>query len=409
MLKVLLGQVKEFKKNSLLAPLFMVLEVSMELIIPVMMASIIDNGVEKGNMAHVCLIGAIMLIVATMSLTFGVQSGKHAARASTGFARNLRMAMFENIQNYSFSNIDKYSTAGLVTRLTTDITNVQNSYQMIIRLCVRAPIMLIGAMIMTFSINSKLALIFLGAIIFLSIALILIMSKVHPIFMKVFKKYDNLNASVQENINGIRVVKAYVREDFEIKKFHKASDNIYKLFVKAEKVLILNTPAMFLAMYSSIILLSWLGAKMIVGGSLTTGELMSLFSYVTNILISLMMISMMFVMIIMSRASAERIVEVIEEKSDLTNGENPDKEILDGSIEFKDVNFSYKKDSENYVLRNINLKINSGETIGIIGGTGSAKSSLVQLIPRLYDTSTGTVLVGGKDVRSYDIESLRNA
>ena len=408
MLKVLLGQVKEYKKSSLLAPMFMVLEVIMEVIIPVMMASIIDKGVEKSNITHVVIMGICMIMVAMLSLTFGVQSGKHAAKASAGFAKNLRAAMFKNIQDFSFSNIDKYSTAGLVTRLTTDITNVQNSYQMIIRLCVRAPIMLISAMVMAFCINGKLALIFLLAILILGVALVLIIGNVHPIFMKVFKKYDNLNASVQENINGIRVVKAYVREDFEIKKFHKASDNIYKLFVKAEKVLILNTPVMQFSMYFSIILLSWLGAKMIVGGSLTTGQLMSLFTYVTNILISLMMISMMFVMITMSRASAERIAEIIEEKSDLTNCENPDKEILDGSIEFKNVNFKYKKDSENTVLNNINLKINSGETIGIIGGTGSAKSSLVQLIPRLYDTTSGTVLVGGKDVKKYDIESLRN-
>ena len=408
MVKVLLGYVKEYKKSSILSPVFMILEVAMEMIIPLMMASIIDKGVEKGNISHVVIMGIAMICIAMLSLTFGVQAGKHAAKASSGFAKNLRFAMFENIQKYSFANLDKYSTAGLVTRLTTDITNVQNSYQMIIRLCVRAPIMLITATTMTCIINAELSLIFLGSIVFLGVVLIFIMTHVHPIFTKVFKKYDALNASVQENINGVRVVKAYVREDFEVNKFKKASNNIYKLFVKAEKILILNAPSMQFAAYTSILLLSWLGAKMIVGGSLTTGELMSLFTYIMNILMSLMIISMMFVMISMSKASAERIVEVLEEKSDLTNGEDPVKEVLDGSIEFKDVNFSYKKDSTSYVLNNINFKINSGETIGIIGGTGSAKSSLVQLIPRLYDTTTGNVLVGGKDVREYDIESLRN-
>lgn len=408
MIKVLLSYVKEYKKSSILSPVFMILEVAMEMIIPLMMASIIDKGVEKGNISHVVVIGLAMICIAMLSLTFGVQAGKHAAKASAGFAKNLRFAMFENIQKYSFSNLDKYSTAGLVTRLTTDITNVQNSYQMIIRLCVRAPIMLITATTMTCIINAKLSLIFLGSIVFLGLVLFFIMTHVHPVFTKVFKKYDALNASVQENINGIRVVKAYVREDFEVNKFKKASNNIYKLFVKAEKILILNAPAMQFAAYTSILLLSWLGAKMIVSGSLTTGELMSLFTYIMNILMSLIIISMMFVMISMSKASAERIVEVLEEKSDLTNGENPIKEIVDGSIEFKNVNFSYKKDSTNYVLNNINFKINSGETIGIIGGTGSSKSSLVQLIPRLYDTTTGVVSVGGRDVKEYDIEALRN-
>lgn len=412
MLKTLLAEVKEYKRDSILAPVFITLEVIMEIIIPVMMASIIDNGVEKGNIRHVCIMGLCMIAVAMLSLTFGAMSGKVAARASTGFAKNIRNAMFKNIQNYSFANIDKYSTAGLVTRLTTDVTNVQNSYQMVIRMCARAPFMLIFAMMMAFLINARLAFIFLGAIVFLGVVLFIIISNAHPIFLTVFRKYDDLNASVQENINAIRVVKAYVREDYEISKFKKACTNVYCMFVKAEKILICNTPAMQFAMYTCILLLSWFGAKMIVGGSLTTGQLMSLFSYVMNILMSLMMISMMFVMITMSKASGDRIAEVINEKSDLTNKEDSMKAVKDGSIEFDDVSFTYKKhdegEEESNVLRNINFKIQSGQTVGIIGGTGSAKSSLVQLIPRLYDVSAGKVLVGGVDVRDYDMEALRD-
>ncbi|BBF41379.1 lipid A export ATP-binding/permease protein MsbA [Lachnospiraceae bacterium KM106-2] len=408
MLKTLLAQVKEYKRDSLLTPLFIVLEVIMEVIIPVMMAEIIDNGVEKGNMKYVVIMGITMVVAAMLSLSFGALAGKYAASASSGFAKNLRGAMFKNIQNFSFSNIDKYSTAGLVTRLTTDITNVQNSYQMVIRLCVRAPIMLISAMAMAFMINAKLACIFLGAIAFLSCVLAYIILHAHPIFTKVFRKYDDLNASVQENVNAIRVVKAYVREDYEINKFHTASNNIYNLFVKAEKLIIMNGPAMMFSMYACIILLSWLGAKLIVVDELATGQLMSLFTYVINILMSLMMISMAFVMITMSKASAERIAEVLNEKSDLVNGENPSTDIKDGSIEFRDVSFSYKKDINNCVLEKVNLEIKSGETIGIIGGTGSAKTTFVQLIPRLYDTTAGQVLVGGKDVKEYDIESLRD-
>lgn len=371
------------------------------------MASIIDKGVEAGNMMHVIKIGTIMIIMAMMSLTFGALAGKYAASASTGFAKNLRKTMFQNIQSFSFSNIDKYSTAGLVTRLTTDITNVQNAYQMVVRLCTRAPIMLICAMFMAFKINSRLSMVFLGAALFLGVSLYLITKNVHPLFMKVFKKYDALNASVQENINAVRVVKAYVREEYEINKFQTACENIYKLFVNAEKILVLNMPIMQFAVYTCILLVSWIGAKMIVGGSLTTGELMSLFTYIMNIMISLMMISMIFVMVIMSKASAERIVEVINEKSDLNNKENPVYEVKDGSIAFENVNFSYKKDGEK-VLSNINLNIESGQTIGVIGGTGSAKSSLVQLIPRLYDTESGQVKVGGLNVKEYDIETLRN-
>lgn len=407
MIKTLMSQVKEYKKDSILCPIFVILEVIMEVIIPFLMASIIDKGVEAGNMMHVIKIGTIMIIMAMMSLTFGALAGKYAASASTGFAKNLRKTMFQNIQSFSFSNIDKYSTAGLVTRLTTDITNVQNAYQMVVRLCTRAPIMLICAMFMAFKINSRLSMVFLGAALFLGVSLYLITKNVHPLFMKVFKKYDALNASVQENINAVRVVKAYVREEYEINKFQIACENIYKLFVNAEKILVLNMPIMQFAVYTCILLVSWIGAKMIVGGSLTTGELMSLFTYIMNIMISLMMISMIFVMVIMSKASAERIVEVINEKSDLNNKENPVYEVKDGSIAFENVNFSYKKDGEK-VLSNINLNIESGQTIGVIGGTGSAKSSLVQLIPRLYDTESGQVKVGGLNVKEYDIETLRN-
>lgn len=408
MIRKLASYVAEFKKDTILTPIFVALEAIMETIIPLLMAWIIDNGVGKGDMKYVCIIGAVMLGVSFISLTCGVLSGKYAASASTGFARNLRRAMYYNIQNYSFSNIDKYSTAGLITRLTTDVTNLQNAFQMLIRMFVRAPFMLFFAMAMSFYINAKLALIFLGAIIFLGIVLYHIMTTVHPYFMQVFRKYDDLNASVQENLTAIRTVKAYVREEHEISKFYRASENLYKLFVRAEKLVIINAPAMQFAVYTCILLLSWLGAKMIVSNAMTTGELMSMFAYTTNIMISLMIISFVFVMVIMSKSSAERIMEVIEEKSDLKNPENPIFQIKDGAIVFKDVNFSYNKSLDNCVLENVSIKINSGETIGIIGGTGSAKSTLVQLIPRLYDTTSGSVEVGGVDVRKYDIETLRD-
>ena len=408
MLKTLASQVKEYKKASIITPIFVTFEVIMELLIPLLMSTLIDNGISTGNMKHVFIVGGVMVVIAGLSLLFGVLSGKSAALASTGFAKNLRKSMYENIQSFSFSNIDKYSTAGLVTRMTTDVTNVQNSYQMILRMCFRAPMMLIFALIMSFTISKKLSSLFLVAIVFLGICLALIISNAHPVFIKVFKKYDDLNASVQENVNAIRVVKAYVREDHEIKKFEKAADNVYKLFVKAESILACNMPAMMLSVYGCILGLSWFGANMIVGDSLTTGQLVSLFSYIMNIMISLMMLSMVFVMVTMSKASAERIAEVLEEKSDLTNPENPDFEIENGDIDFNNVNFAYKKGSKKYVLQNIDLHIKSGETIGIIGGTGSSKSSLVNLISRLYDVSEGSVFVGGKDVRSYDIETLRN-
>ncbi|MDT8716873.1 ABC transporter ATP-binding protein [Clostridium sp. 19966] len=408
MISKLSQYIGEFKKASIVTPILVALEVVMETILPLLMAWIIDNGVSKGNINYVCIIGAVMLVAAFLSLTFGALGGKYAATASAGFARNLRKGMYYNIQNYSFSNIDKYSTAGLVTRLTTDVTNVQNAFQMIIRMFVRAPFMLISAMAMCFYINSRLALIFLGAIFFLGILLYFIMTSAHPYFVKVFRKYDDLNASVQENLTGIRAVKAYVREDYETKKFFKASKNIYDYFLKAEKILVFNSPLMQFTMYTCILLLSWLGAKMIVAKSMTTGELMSLFTYSTNILMSLMIMSMLFVMVIMSRSSAERIVEVLEEKSDIANEDKPIYEVKDGSIAFNNVGFSYSGDKDKMVLENINIKINSGETIGILGGTGSAKSSLVQLIPRLYDVTEGNVEVGGVDVRKYDIETLRD-
>ena len=408
MLKTLSAQVKEYKKTSILTPIFVICEVIMELLIPLLMASIIDKGVSDGNMNHVFIVGGIMVLMAMFSLLFGVLNGKTAAKASAGFAKNLRKGMFENIQSFSFSNIYKYSTAGLVTRMTTDVTNVQNAYQMILRMCTRAPMMLICAVIMCISISPKLSSLFFVAIVFLGICLAIIIRSAHPIFIKVFQKYDDLNASVQENVNAIRVVKAYVREDYEVKKFEKAADNVYKLFVKAESILSCNMPVMMLSVYACILGLSWFGAKMIVGGALTTGQLVSLFSYIMNIMISLMMLSMVFVMITMSKASAERIAEVLEEKRDLTNPDTPDFEIENGDIDFNNVSFAYKKGSEKYVLQDIDLHIKSGETVGIIGGTGSSKSSLVSLISRLYDVSEGEVLVGGKDVRTYDIETLRN-
>ena len=398
----------EFKKDSILTPVFIIVEAILESIIPLLMAAIIDNGVEKRDMRYVVIVGMIMLATAMLSLVSGIIAGKKAARASTGYARNLRKAMYYNIQNFSFSNIDKYSTAGLVTRLTTDVTNVQNAYQMILRMFVRAPFMLITAVVMCLMINAKLTLIFFGAIIFLSVSLFFIMTNAHPNFKRVFRKYDDLNASVQENLTGIRVVKAYVREDYETSKFKKASQKVYEYFLKAEYLIILNSPIMQFTMYTCILLLSWLGAKMIVSSSMKTGELMSLFTYSTNILMSLMFISMVFVMVTMAKSSAERIAEILDEESDLVNGSNPIYEVKDGSISFEHVNFSYSKKEDNLNLSDINVTIKSGETIGIIGGTGSAKSSLVQLIPRLYDVTSGVVKVGGVDVREYDLETLRN-
>ena len=408
MIKTLLAQVKEFKKASFLTPVFMILEVVVETLIPLVMADMIDHGVEAGNISYLYQRGAIMALLAVAGLVTGILGGKYGAYASSGFARNLRKAMYTNIQTYSFSNIDKFSTASLITRLTTDVTNLQNAYQMILRMCTRAPASLICAMAMAFMINARVASIYLIAVIFLGCFLVFIMRKATKYFQEVFEKYDDLNASVQENINAVRVVKAYVREEYETSKFQKACNKVYEMFVKAEKLVVMNMPVMQFTVYACILGISWLGAKMIVGGSLTTGELMSLLTYCMNILMSLMMLSMVFVMVTMSAASAERVSEVINEKADLADPQNPVMEVADGSIVFDHVDFSYKKDSKEPVLKDINLSIHAGETIGIIGGTGSAKSSLVNLISRLYDVSSGSVKVGGVDVRKYHMDSLRN-
>ena len=408
MLKTLGAQVKEFKKDSFLTPCFMILEVLMETMIPFLMASIVDEGVNGGNISHIYRTGALMIGAALIGLWAGIMGGKHGARASAGLARNLRNSMFENIQTFSFRSIDKYSTSGLITRLTTDVTNIQNAYQMILRMCTRAPASLICAMTMAFFINARLASIYLIAVLVLGTLLILIMSRAIKYFNQVFKKYDALNESIQENVAGIRVVKAYVREGYETEKLEKASDNIYRMFVKAEKIIVGNMPLMQVTVYSCILGISWLGAHMIVQDTLTTGELMSLLTYCMNILMSLMMLSMIFVMITMSMASAERITEVLNEKTDLVNPEEPVYQVENGEICFSRVSFSYKQEKGEPVLRDIDLTIHPGETIGIIGGTGSAKSSLVNLISRLYDVTEGQVLVGGRDVREYDLDTLRN-
>lgn len=408
MLKTLAGHIKEYKKPSFLTPCFMILEVAMEMVIPLLMASIIDDGVEAGSLSHIFVIGAVMILVACVSLFSGIMGGRLAAVASTGFSKNLRKAMYENIQTFSFANIDKFSTAGLITRLTTDVTNIQNAYQMILRMCFRAPISLVCAMAMSFFISPKLACVYLVAVILLGGCLCILVPKAHKYFSQAFPKYDDMNASVQENISAIRVVKAFVREDYEKIRFTTTSENISLMFTKAEKILSFNGPLMQLSSYGCIIVISWLGAKMIVGGELSTGNLMSLLTYCMNILMNLMMLSMIFVMITMSAASAKRICEVLDEKSTITNPENPDFDIPDGSITFDHVTFRYNDHSERPVLDDINLTIKSGETIGIIGGTGSSKSSLVNLISRLYDVNEGRVLVGGKDVRNYDMDTLRD-
>ena len=410
MIKKLMSYIGEFKRDTILSPIFVTLEVFLEVLLPTLMALVIDNGVETGDMNYVMKMGLIMLVVAMLSLAAGTLSGVFAAKASMGFGRNLRRGMFDNIQDFAFRNIDHFSTAGLVTRMTTDVTNVQNAYQMLVRMFVRAPIMMISALIMCVKINARISLIFLAALVFLGLVLSFVIRRAFPLFNEMFRGYDSLNASVQENLTGIRVVKAYVREDHENDKFCKATDRLKNLSVHAEKLVIMNQPVMQLTVYTCILLISWLGAKMIVvNGTMTTGELMSLFTYTTQILMSLMMVSMVFVMIIMARASAERIAEVLSEESVLENCENPLHEVKDGSIEFKNVTFRYNKAAGKPCLDNINLKIGSGETIGIIGATGSAKSTLVQLIPRLYDVTEGAVLVGGDDVRSIDIETLRDA
>lgn len=415
MIKKLLASVREYKKHSILAPLFVILEVIMEVIIPLLMANLIDYGIDDGNLEYIVKMGVVLVVFAFISLIFGALSGRSAAIASAGFAKNLRKDMYYKVQNFSFSNIDKFSTASIVTRLTTDVTNVQNSYMMIIRVAVRAPIMLIFAMVMAFNVNASMALIFLCCIPVLAIGLFFIMSKAHPIFERVFKTYDKLNNIVQENLHGIRVVKSFVREEHENEKFGKISKSIYDDFSRAEKLIAWNMPLMQLCVYACMLLISWFGARLIVFSGndpavgMTTGQLMSLITYAMQILMSLMMLSMIFVMIIISRASAERIAEILDEESDITNGKNAVKDVKDGSVVFDNVSFGYQKEQGELCLKDISVSVNSGETVGIIGGTGSGKTSLVNLIPRLYDVTHGRLLVGGLDVRNYDIEALRDS
>ena len=408
MIKTLAKCIGKYKKESIITPIFTAVEVFLEILIPFITASIIDKGIQAGDMRKVGIYGGIMLIIAFLSLFCGIQAGKYGAAASTGFACNLREKMYENIQTFSFSNIDKFSTAGLVTRMTTDVTNVQNAYQMIIRSVVRAPLMMICSITMCVIISPRLSIIFLVALIFLGFVLFFIIYKVTPVFTSGFEKYDELNASVQENISGIRVVKAFVREEHENKKFNKAADNLYKTFVKAESFLAFNNPTMMLVVYGCIVALSWFASHFIVSGSITTGNLTSMFSYVMNMLMALMILSMIFVMVSMSAASARRISEVLNEKADLANPEKPYEEVEDGRIDFNHVNFSYRKNSTEDTLHDIDIHINAVETIGIIGGTGCGKSSFVSLISRLYDVTEGSVCVGGKDVRTYDMDALRN-
>ena len=409
MLKNILQSVGEYKKPTLLAPITVAMEVLLEVLIPFYMAVLIDKGIYAGNMTEILKYGMFLVVLAMAALAFGALSGHYAAVASAGFAKNLRKRMYYKVQDFSFLNIDHFSTSSLVTRMTTDITNVQNAYQMIIRVAVRAPIMLILAFIMAFRVNSELSTIYLWVIPILGIALAFIMTHVHPIFVRVFQTYDKLNNVVQENVHGIRVVKSFVREDFEEKKFKKISTDIYKDFTKAEKMIAFNGPIMQLCVYTCMILISWIGAHLIVSNSMTTGELTSMFTYTMQILMSLMMLSMIFVMTIMSKASVERIHEVLIEVPDIANPQHPIQKVADGSIDFDHVSFSYSQNPDKLCLKDIDLHIRSGETIGIIGGTGSAKSSFVQLIPRLYDITCGTLKVGGVDVRDYDLEVLRDA
>ncbi|MEE1085725.1 MAG: ABC transporter ATP-binding protein [Schaedlerella sp.] len=407
MFRTILKEVKEYKRASVVTPIYMILEVMMETMIPFLMASIIDDGVNVGDMNHIYKVGALMILAAAIGLLGGMLGGRYGAKAAAGFAKNLREAMFNRIQTFSFQNIDHFSTAGLVTRLTTDVTNVQNAYMMLLRLGIRAPISMICAMTMAFVINERLASIYLIAVLLLGIVLFFLIRRSMKYFEQAFPKYDALNESIQENVSAIRVVKAYVREPQQISRFKEASNNIYKIFTQAECNVILNTPVMMFTVYACILLISWFGAKMIVVDALTTGELMSLLAYCMNILMNLMMLSMVFIMLSMSIASIRRISEVLNENSSLCNPENPVYEVEDGSIQFKNVNFAYKEGSKEFVLKDINLDIKSGETIGVIGGTGSAKTSLVNLISRLYDVSEGEILVGGMNVKEYDMDSLR--
>ena len=411
MIKKLAKYVKDCKKDSILTPIFVIFEVIMEVVIPYLMAKIIDVGIQNNDIKYILEIGIFLIVSAILSLAFGMLSGRFAAKASAGYAKNLRKAMFDKIQTYAFENIDKFSTSSLITRLTTDVTNVQNAFQMIIRILVRSPIMLIFALIMTFSISSKLACIFLVAIPVLGFLLIFIAKKAHPHFETVFKKYDELNRVVQEDLSGIRVVKAYAKEDLEKEKFRKVNNDVYSFFKRAEKIVAFNSPVMQFTVYSCILLISWFGAQFIVGGEMQTGQLSSLITYAYQILMSLMMLSMVFVMVIIAQSSAERIIEVLEEEPAIKNKEKTVKEVKDGSIVFDNVSFCYsdEKDRTKFALRNINLEIKAGETVGVIGGTGSSKSTLVQLIPRLYEVTKGRVKVGGVDVRDYDLDTLRDS
>lgn len=408
MIKRLLKSVRAFKKDALLTPFFVVLEVVMEVIIPMVMALLIDKGIDGQDMAAIWKYGIILVLCAMLALVFGAAAGTFAARASTGFARNLRHDMYYNVQNFSFSNIDKFSTGSIVTRLTTDVTNVQNAFQMCTRIAVRCPVMLVFALFMAMKINSRMALVFLAVLPILAIGMGILMKVVDPVFERAFKIYDRMNTVVQENVRGIRVVKTYVREDHETEKFEGVSGMLYRTFSKAQKTMAGVMPLMQFCMYACMLLISWFGARLIVVGSMTTGELTSMFSYAMQILMSLMMVAMVFVMITMAKASAERVAEILDEQPDLHNPANPIHEVKDGAIEFDDVSFSYKGDERKLALKNVNLHIKAGQTVGILGGTGSAKSTLVQLIPRLYDTTHGTVKVGGVDVRDYDIEALRD-
>ncbi len=408
MIKKLLECIGEYKRDTILSPVFVTLEVVVEVMLPFLMAKLIDNGINQGNMGVIIKIGMLLLAFAMIALTLGALSGWFAASASSGYARNLRRSMYYKVQDYSFLSIDRFSTASIVTRLTTDVTNVQNAFQMVIRIAVRCPVMLVFSLIMAFGINSRLSMIFLAVIPFLGIGLYLVFRNAHPVFERVFRTYDKLNKVIQENLRGIRVVKSYVREDYEVDKFKTVSESIYRDFSKAERILAFNSPLMQIAVYACMLLIAWFSARMIVSGTMTTGELTSLISYTMQILMSLMMLSMVFVMITISRNSAERIVEILEEESDIRNCSHPVYEVGSGDISFEGVSFSYAGDKDKPCLKDISLRIKSGETIGIIGGTGSSKSSLVQLIPRLYDATEGTVRVGNIDVRDYDLKTLRD-
>ncbi len=407
MIKTLLKSVREYKKDSLLAPVFMIGEVAMEVLIPFYMAKLINDGIQVQNMSYILKMGLFLALLCIISLTCGILSGKYASSAASGFSKNLRKDMYYNIQNFSFTNIDKFSTSSIITRLTTDVTNIQNAYQMIIRVAVRSPVMLVSAFVMSFYLNAKLSTIFLVAIIILSISLYLIIKNAYPIFQVIFKVYDKLNNVVQENLHGIRVVKSYVREDFEEDKFKEVATDLFKKYVKTEKIVALTNPLMNLVINGALIALAWFSAEYIIQGEMQTGDLTTLITYSTQILMSLMMLSMILVMLVISKASGERIVEILKEETDIKNNNVAKTEVKSGDISFKNVNFSYTNDKNKCCLVNINLDIKEGETVGIIGATGSSKSTLVQLIPRLYDTLSGTVYVGGEDVRNYDLEALR--